>query len=98
MSGPQVSASPPPGGRQRAQSSRLVARPDGEPSSPDLTAPVDRVHLDSIAALAVVRADFDAAHKAVGAEADRFAADIEALVAGADGWEPVQQLAQRRPA
>ena len=64
----------------------------------DLTVPADPVMADSVAALAVIRADFAAAHIAVGAEAARFAADIARLVAGADGWEPTVQLAQRRPA
>lgn len=61
----------------------------------DLTAPTDPVMADCVAALAIVRADFDAAHVAVGVAADTFAADIEVLVAGSAGWGAAVRLAEQ---
>lgn len=61
----------------------------------DLTAPADPVMADTVAALAVIRAGFTAAHQAVSDETARFAAEIERLVADADGWEQTVRLARK---
>lgn len=63
--------------------------------STDLTAPTDPVMADSVAALAVIRAGFASAHQAVSDESARFAAEIEALVADADGWGQALELARK---
>lgn len=61
----------------------------------DLTAPTDPIMADSVAALAVVRAGFDREADSIRRRADTFAADIQRLVADADGWDPVIRLAEQ---
>jgi len=64
----------------------------------DLTAPVDDLHVDCVALQRIIHAGFAREAESIARRADSFAADIERLVAGADGWEPAVRLAHQDPA
>lgn len=61
----------------------------------DLTAPVDAVHADCVAVQRIIAGWFARESESIRLRADTFAADIERLVAGCDGWDPAQRLAEQ---
>lgn len=90
MTVPSVS---PRGGRGSAPGRSSPDRPV-EPGH-DFSAPLDQIHADCLAQQRIIHARFDREAESIRLRGDQFAADIEALVAGADGWGAALRLAEQ---